>query len=276
MAEELKTFVNGLIDWVANTGVSIVLKVILALVIMLISFKIINKVARKIEKRSEKKNYDKTIMHTLAYVFKIGAKILVTVCLIGFVGIDTSGITALIASLGVCFGLAVNGAVANIAGGVLIIVTRPFKIDDYIEAQGYGGTVEEIHMTYTKLRTPDNKIVYVPNGALSNGNIVNYSIKDTRRLDQTYSVSYDADVEKAKELLLAVCEAHPMILKDPAYAVKVSEYGDSSIDIVVRVWTKNSDYWTVHYDLLEMCKATLDENNVEIPYNQLEVRIKKD
>ena len=276
MADELKTFVDGLISWVANTGVSIVLKVIAALVIMFVSFKVINRVARKIEKRSEKKSYDKTIMRTLAYVVKIAAKCLVTVCLIGFVGIDTSGITALIASLGVCFGLAVNGAVANIAGGVLIIVTRPFKIDDYIEAQGFGGTVEEIHMTYTKLRTPDNKIVFIPNGELSNGNIVNYSIKETRRLDQTYSVSYDKpeDVAKAKAVISAICEAHELILKDPAYAVRVSSYGDHGIDIQVRVWTKSSDYWTVHFELLDIIKNAFDENGIEIPYNQLDVHIK--
>lgn len=276
MSEELKTFLNSLIDWVARDGVSIVLRVILALITMFISFKIINKVAIKIEKRSEKKNYDKTIMRTLAYLFKIAAKCLVTVCLIGFLGIDTSGITALIASLGVCFGLAVNGAVANIAGGVLIIVTRPFKIDDYIEAQSYGGTVEEIHMTYTKLRTPDNKVVYIPNGALSNGNIVNYSIKDTRRLDQTYSISYTDDAAKVKALITEICESNELILKDPAYAVKVSGYGDHGIDIVVRVWTKSSDYWTVHYDLLDAVKAAFDENGIDMPYNQLDVHIKQD
>ena len=274
MAEELKTFVNGIIDWVASTGVAIVLKVILALVIMLVSFKIINKIARKIEKRSDRRSYDKTILHTLTYIGKIAAKCLVAVCLIGFVGIDTSGITALIASLGVCFGLAVNGAVANIAGGVLIIVTRPFKLDDYIEAQGFGGTVEEISMTYTKLRTPDNKIVYIPNGELSNGNIVNYSIKTTRRLDQTYSVSYDKpeDVEKAKAIIADICNA--LILKDPAPIARVASYGDHGIDISVRVWTKSADYWTVHFELLDVIKRAFDENGIDIPYNQLDVHIK--
>ena len=140
-------FWNSILDWAKNTGI----KIVIALVILLVSFRIITVITRKIEKRANNKKADKTIMKTLAYVLRIGLKIVVVVCLIGYLGIDTSGLTALIASFGVCIGLAVNGAVANLAGGILIILTRPFKIDDYIEAQGHSGTVVDIHITTTKL-----------------------------------------------------------------------------------------------------------------------------
>ena len=251
-----------------------VAKVLLSLVLMFISFKIINAIGRKIEKRSEKKNVDKTIMKTLAYLFKLGMKILVVVCLIGFLGIDTSGLTALIASLGVCLGLAVNGAVANLAGGVLIILTRPFRVDDYIEAQGYAGTVAEIRITSTKLITPDNKVVYVPNGALSNGAIVNYSEKDLRRVDMVFSIGYGDDFEKTRALLLDICNQHELVLKDPTPFVRMGEHAASSININTRVWVKSEDYWTVYADIMESVKKAFDENGIEIPFNQLDVHVK--
>ena len=165
----LDSVINTVVNWATTSGI----KLLVALIVLFVSFKLINIIARKIEKKGNKDKYDKTIMKALAYVFKIGLKLVIAVCLVGYVGIDTSGLTALVTSLGVCVGLAVNGALSNLAGGVLLILTRPFKIDDYIEAQGYSGTVEDIHITNTRLRTPDNKVVYIPNGALSSGNIVN-------------------------------------------------------------------------------------------------------
>lgn len=176
---DLKAILNSIVNWATTAGV----KIIIALVVMFISFKVINLISRRVSKLSEKEKYDKTIMKTLAYLIKIVLKCLVVICLIGYVGIDTSGLTALVVSFGACIGLAVNGTLSNLAGGVLIILTRPFKVDDFIEAQGHSGTVEEIRIVTTKLRTGDNKVVYIPNGALSTGNIINYSEKDTRRVD---------------------------------------------------------------------------------------------
>ena len=268
----LATVIDTVIAWCLNTGV----KILIALVILLVSFRIVTKISRRIEKRGDSGKVDKTIMRTLAYVFNIGSKIVIVICLIGYLGIDTSGLTALVASLGVCAGLAVNGALSNLAGGVLIILTRPFKIDDYIDAQGISGTVEDIHITCTKLRTPDNKIVYVPNGSLANGNIVNYSEKETRRVDFSFSISYANDFEKAKSLIMDICTAHELTLDDPAPFVRVSEHGASSINITARVWVKNSDYWTVHFDIVEAVKKSFDENGIEIPFNQLDVHVKND
>ena len=268
----LDSAISALSSWVLNTGI----KILVSLIVLTISFRIIKKVARKIIKKGEEKKYDKTITKTLSYVFSIGAKTVVIVSIIGYLGIDTSGITALIASLGVCIGLAVNGAVSNLAGGVILLVTRPFKVDDYIEAQGVSGTVEDIHMICTKIRTPDNKVIYVPNGSLANGNIINYTEKETRRLELKFSIAYDSDYEKAKALIWDVVTSHELVLSDPTPFVRMTEHADSAITVTARVWTKNSDYWNVNFDLLESVKKALDENGIEIPYNQLDVHVKND
>ena len=276
MWETLKEKLSGVLDkvleWTASSGI----RLLIALILLLITFKIINKIGRKIEKKGENGKFDKTLSKTFAYIFKLGMKILVTICLVGFVGIDTSGLTALVASVGVCVGLALNGALSNLAGGVLIIITRPFKVDDFIEAQGVSGTVEDIHITCTRVRTPDNKVVYIPNGALSSGTIVNYNEKETRRVDFTFSIAYSNDFEKAKNIVMGICENHELALKDPAPMVRVSEHGASSINLTARVWVKSEDYWTVHFDVIEAVKTAFDKEGIEIPFNQLDVHVRQE
>ena len=268
----LAGFLDALISWCLNTG----LKLVIARVVMFVSFRIVNLIARKIEHRGSDARFDKTLMRTLAYIVKVGAKIVILTCLIGYVGIDTSGLAALVASLGVCAGLAVNGALSNLAGGVLIIVTRPFKIDDYIEAQGVSGTVEDIHIVCTKIRTPDNKVVYVPNGTLSNGNIINYSEKPTRRVDLSVSVAYDSDVELVKNIVRDILTAHELTLDEPECFVRVAQHGESALIITARVWCESDNYWTVNYDVIESVKRAFDENGIKIPYSQLDVHVKND
>ena len=266
---------DTVLSWCLNTGI----KIIIALVLLIISFRLINVFSRRLEtKLKSGGRHDKTIVKVLTYMGKIAAKAVVIICLVGYLGIDTSGLTALVTSLGVCAGLAVNGALSNLAGGVIIIFTRPFKLDDYIEVEGSGiaGTVEDIQIVCTKLRTPDNKTIYVPNGTLSNSNIINYSEKDTRRIDFTFSIDYSNDVEKAKAIVMAICSSHKLVLSDPEPFVRVSRYAESSVDVVARVWVNSSDYWTVHFDILEAVRAAFDENNITIPFNQLDVHIKKD
>ena len=258
-------------DWIWTS----ITKVIIALVLMFISFKVINIITRRIEKRALKKNADKTIVKTLMYTLRIALKIVILLCLIGFVGINTSGLTALVTSLGVCVGLAVNGTLSNFAGGVMIILSRPFKIGDYIEAQGYGGTVEEIRITNTKIVTSDNKVVYIPNGVLSTETIVNYSEKDLRRLEFVFSIGYADNYSKAKEILEDILSSHPLTLKEKEIFVRMAEHGASSINIKARAWVKNNDYWSVHFDVMEAVKKAFDENGIEIPFNQLDVHIKQ-
>lgn len=268
----LNNLLNTVINWVTTAG----LRLVIALVLMFVSFKIVNAISRKINRSGEKGKLDKTLARTFAYIFKLAMKCLIAICLIGFVGIDTSGLAALVVSLGACVGLALNGALSNLAGGILIIITRPFRVDDFIEAQGHSGTVEDIHITATKLRTPDNKVVFIPNGPLSSGTIVNYSLKDTRRVDFTFSIGYGDDFEKAKAIVMDICTSHALVLDDPAPFVRVSSHGASSIDLVTRVWVKSGDYWTVNFDILEAVKAAFDKEGIEIPFNQLDVHVKND
>ncbi|MBR2339471.1 MAG: mechanosensitive ion channel [Clostridia bacterium] len=268
----LNRLLDTVIGWAATAGV----RLIIAIIALLISFKIINAIGKRIAKSHEKGKIDKTLAKTFAYIFKIGMKCIVAICLVGYVGIDTSGLAAIVTSFGVCAGLALNGALSNLAGGVLIIITRPFRVDDFIEAQGYSGTVEDIHITYTRLRTPDNKVVYVPNGALSTGNVVNYSEKATRRVDLTFSIGYSCDYEKAKGIIMSLLEAHELVLKDPAPTVRVTEHGASSINLSAKAWVNNADYWTVYFDITEQVKTAFDKEGIEIPFNQLDVHIKKD
>lgn len=261
-------------DWLTNTGI----KILISIVIMIVTFSLINWLSKKIAKRADKKvaenkKIDKTIYKTVSYVVKVGLKVLVVIALIGYVGIDTSAITALIASLGVGVGLAINGTLSNFAGGVLILITRPFKDDDYIQACGYEGTVEDIRICHTRLRTTDNKVVYLPNGKLSTSEVVNFSEKDLRRVDLKFSVSYSDDFEKAKAIIADVCAQNELILKDPEPSIRVSAQSASSIDISAKVWCKNADYWTVNFDMLENVKKAFDENGITIPFNQLDVHV---
>ena len=267
-----KAILDTIVNWALNTGI----KLIIAVILLFISFKIINWIGKKIEKSPEKGKMDKTIAKVLAYIFKLGMKIVVAICLVGYVGIDTSGLAALVTSFGVCIGLAVNGAVSNLAGGVVIILTRPFRVDDFIEAQGHSGVVEDIHITCTRVRTGDNKVVYIPNGPLSSGTIVNYSEKSTRRVDFTFSIGYGDDFEKAKKIITDICSAHELVLKDQPIFVRVAAHGASSIDLVTRVWVNSGDYWTVNFDILEAVKTAFDKEGIEIPFNQLDVHVKKD
>ena len=269
----LQVVLDAIISWCLDSG----LKIIISLIVLAISFRVINLISRKIEGRFKANaKHDKTIVKVLGYIGKVGAKILVVIGVVGYLGIDTSGLTALITSLGVCAGLAVNGALSNLAGGVIIIFTRPFKIDDYIEVEStdVAGTVEDIQIVCTKLRTPDNKVIYVPNGTLSNSNIINYSEKDTRRLDFDFAISYETDFEKTREIVTKICSSHSLVLTDPVPMVRILDYGDSGVKITARVWVNNSDYWTVKFDILESIKKGLDENKISIPYNQIDVHIK--
>lgn len=276
VSDQTATFLDSMWSsigsWCVNTGI----KILVSIVILLVTFRVITVIARKIQKKGDSEKYDKTVMRTIAYVFNIGMKLLVAICLVGYLGINTSGLTTLVTSLGVCFGLAVNGALSNLAGGIILLVTRPFRDDDFIEAQGVSGTVEDIHMVNTKIRTPDNKVIYLPNGALSTGNIINYSEKPFRRVDFVFSIGYTADYEKAREIIMNILTSHELTLDDPAPYVRMGAHSASSIDINARAWTKNSDYWTVYPDVIERVKAEFDKQGIEIPFNQLDVHVKND
>ncbi|MGN0806993.1 MAG: mechanosensitive ion channel family protein [Candidatus Coproplasma sp.] len=251
----------------------VVLRVIIALVLLLISFAIINRICKSIYNHLEKKHADATLSKVGTSTARIGLKILVVICLIGFVGIETASLSALIAAVGVGFSMALQGTLSNFAGGIIIIVMRPFKLGDYIVTNGQEGTVEDIKLFYTTLVTTDNRLVSVPNGTLANNVIVNNSAKDTRRVDLVIQVAYGSDVALVKELISQVCSENQLVFKNPEPFVELTEMNESSLDFTVRTWCNRGDYWTVKFALIDNIKKALDANNIEIPFKQIDVHI---
>lgn len=266
-----QALLNLLVEWVMTTGV----KLLIGLVLLFIIFKIANRISKRIYKRLQKRGADETISRVLTQGIKITIKLVALIMFVSYIGIETASISALIASVGVGFSLALNGVLSNFAGGIIIILMRPFKIGDYITTNGESGTVEDIHMYYTVLVTPDNKVIHVPNGSLSTNVVVNVSAKESRRVDVVMSIAYNADYEKAREIILGVINRHDDIYKTPAPYVAVGSYAASSVDLNVRVWTKNSNYWTINRYLMEEIKKAFDAEGIEIPFDQLEVTVKQ-
>lgn len=269
----MQEFLTTIVNWATTTGV----KILIALIILFIAFKIINFVAKKFTKKFENNpKADKTLTKTFIYAGKLILKILVVICLIGYLGIETSGISALIASLGVAAGLAINGTLANLAGGVMILITRPFKVDDYISAQGEEGVVEDIKICYTKIITVDNKTVYLPNSALSTGTVINYTEKDLRRVDFDFSVGGN-DPVKVRELLLEVSKKEEKIVSEPEPFARISDFGmGNGLKVTLRAWCHTADYWDAYFNLLDDVKEAFDANGIVIPFDQLDVHIKND
>ncbi|MBR3246055.1 MAG: mechanosensitive ion channel family protein [Parasporobacterium sp.] len=269
----LKDVLDAIVAWATTTGV----RLLISLIILFIAFKIINFIAKKLTQKLEnREKLDKTLTKTLIYAGKITLKILVAICLVGYVGIETSGISALIASVGVAVGFAINGTLSNLAGGIMILITRPFKVDDYISAQGEEGTVEDIKICYTKIITVDNKTVYLPNSGLSTGTVINYSEKDLRRVDFDFSVAGN-DPVKVRELLLDVCKKEEKVLSDPEPFARISDYGaGNGVKITLRAWCKTADYWDAYFNLLDDVKDAFEENKIVVPFDQLDVHIKND
>jgi small conductance mechanosensitive channel len=241
-------------------------KVLMALAVLIIGLLIIKVFVNTTKKVLTNKEVDITLQKFLLNLLNWVLKILLFITVVAKLGIETTSFAAILASAGLAIGLALQGSLANFAGGILIIIFKPIKIGDFIEAQGVSGTVKEIEIFTTKLNTTDNKEIIIPNGALSNGNIVNYSTEATRRVDFTFGVGYDSDIKKTKEVISHVINSHPLVLKEPAPAVNLSELADSSINFFTRGWVKKEDYWTVKFDVLEQTKEALDAAGIEIPY----------
>lgn len=251
--------------------------VVLALLVFWIGTKIIKWIRKIIRVSMEKGNVDKgvrqfvdSLVKFILYailIFSIGSKF----------GLDTTSVAAALASCGVAVGLALQGSLSNFAGGVLILVLKPFVVGDYIveDNKGREGTVKEIQLFYTKLLTVDNRTVIIPNGSLANTSLTNVTAQDKRRLDLSVGISYDADLKKAKELIEELFRADADILKNEGIDVFVDTLGDSSVVIGARGWVKKDAYWTTKWRLTENIKLTLDENGIEIPFNQVVVHVKE-
>jgi small conductance mechanosensitive channel len=251
-------------------------RVLAAIVIWLVGSWIIKNLLKGTKKVMSKRDYDeslqKFLLNLLGWVFKI----LLILVILAKLGIETTSFAALLAAAGLAIGLALQGSLGNFAGGVLLMIFKPIKIGDLIEAQGEIGVVKEIEIFTTKLTGLSNREIIIPNGALSNGNIINFSTEGTRRVDLIFGVGYDSDIKKTKEVLMNVLTSHPNILEDPAPSVNVIELADSSINFAVRPWCKTEFYWEVYFNVTEQVKEALDAAGIEIPYpHQVEIRKKE-
>ncbi len=260
---------QSIVSWASTTGI----KIIIGLILLFILIKITNRFANKVRKNMIKHDADKTITSVVYQCISIGFKIIWLLLFLNLIGVQTASIGSIIASISVAIGLAVQGSLSNFAGGLVILVTRPFKVGDFIQAQGVEGTVEDIRMFYTHLATTDNKVVLVPNGILSSGVIVNVNAKDTRRVDEVFSIAYEADYNKAIKVITDAINSCDLILRDKDVFVRMGEEADSYINVKTRVWVKTCDYWTVHFYLLETVRKALDDNNIDVPYNKLDVTV---
>ncbi len=252
------------------------LKILLGLAILIVGVKLSKWLIRIIQKGRAFKKLEKGAQSFITSFIRIALYALVIATAAMCIGVPSTAFLTVFTSAGVAIGLALQGALSNFAGGLMILFFHPFKVGDYIESDGASGTITSITVIYTILTTPDNKIITVPNGKLTNANIINYTTGGNRRVDIMVSASYDADTEFVKKTLLEVADATEGVLKEPAPMARLKEMGASSIDYTYRVWCKNSDYWNVYFDSMELIKKTFDEKGIEIPYTKVDVKLIKD
>jgi small conductance mechanosensitive channel len=267
--EIMDTYINLL----GKYGVPIGLKIVAAIAILIIGRIVVGILTGVVRRILSRHRADDTLAKFLVSLTKIALMTFVVIAAIRALGVETTSFIAVIGAAGLAIGFALQGSLANFASGVMLIVFRPFKAGDYVEAGGTGGIVEAIQIFNTILNTPDNRKVIVPNSKVTGDNIVNYSAMDRRRIDLVFGIGYDDDIRKAKEILEIILMEDERILKDPAPTVAVLELGDSSINFAVRPWVKTQDYWNVYFALNEKVKLTFDSEGISIPFPQRDVHL---
>lgn len=267
---------NELISEFIDKAVAFGLKVLAALLIYTLGVWIIRKVKKIIKGIFDRKKTDAAIASFAMSITSIALTVILIIITVGTLGIDTTSIAALLAGGGMAIGMALNGTVQNFAGGIMILIFKPFKSGDFIETQGFSGTVSEVTITSTKLSTVDNRVIIIPNGVLSNGIINNYSDKPIRRVELTVDVEYGSSSEKVISILNSIIQDDIRILKEPAEPfIRLSALKDSSIQFTIRLWVDASDYWGVHFDTLEKIYNELPKNGINFPFPQLDVNIRQ-
>ena len=267
--------VEEIVKYLTSAGLTIGATIIKVALIWIIGRWLSKRLVTLVKKLMVKKNTDASIQTFLVSLIDIVALIVLLIIIISVVGIDTSSFIALFASAGVAIGMALSGTLQNFAGGVMVLLFRPYKVGDYIEAQGQAGTVKEIQIFNTLLQTPDNRIIIVPNGPLSTGIINNYSREATRRVDFSFSISYGDDFELAKKVLMEIIEKDARILKTPEPFIEVGAMAASSINITVRVWCNAADYWGIFFDMNKSVYSTFPAKGLNFPYNTITVNMPK-
>lgn len=267
----IRTYFESLVPDLFNFA----LQVIIAIAVYAVGAKIIKMTVKIVRKALERRNTDIGVIQFLSAVIRYSMYFVLFMMILNLFGIATTSAVAVLGSCGVAVGLALQGSLANFAGGVLILLLKPFVVGDYIIEGSNEGTVYEISIFYTKLKTVDNKVIVIPNGNLSNSSLINVSHMDKRRVDVAVGIAYEADIRTAKDILYKVAEEDPARLPGEDIVVAVDNLGASSVDMTVRIWVKSEDYWPTKWRLTENIKYALDENNISIPYQQIDVQIKK-
>jgi len=256
---------NYLIPWGLNIFFALLIFIIGKMMVSII-ISVLKKVLRRTKMDDILLNFVTSILKTILVLF-------VVIASLNQLGVDTTSLIALLGAAGLAIGLALQGSLQNFAAGTMLLIFRPFKAGDFIEAGGVAGIVEGISIFTTIMRTGDNKEVIVPNGTIYGGSITNFSARDTRRIDLVFGIGYDDNIKQAKEIMEGIVNADQRILKDPETLIAVSELADSSVNFVVRPWVNSADYWAVKFDLTEKIKLAFDENGISIPYPQMDVHV---
>lgn len=269
----VEEFLEGLVPDV----LAFLFQLLLAIVVYTIGVRVIKLVRKLIRKGMDKRAADQGVKQFLDSLVKAVGYFLLIMIILSFFGVATTSVMALVGSAGLTIGLALQGSLSNFAGGVLILMLKPFRVGDYIveDTHGNEGEVSEISLFYTKLKTVDHKIIVIPNGILANSSLTNVTYSGKRRIDLNIGVSYEADLKKAKEVITQVLREDPARLEDEELQVVVSELGASSVDISARIWVPTEQYWSSRFALLEKIKLALDENGIGIPYPQMDVHVKQ-
>ena len=265
--------VSDFSDKIVNLIIGWSPKLLLVIFTIILGLWIIRILLRSLSRTFEKSKVDISLQKFLLSLLGVILKILLFLSVASMIGIQTTSFIAILGAAGLALGLALQGSLANFAGGVLILFFKPFKVGDFIEAQGYSGTVSAIGVVNTTLKAPDNKTVILPNGSLSNGNITNFSTEPVRRVDMTFGVGYEDDIKKAKEILSSLVKQDSRVLQTPEPTVVVSELADSSVNFSVRVWCNAADYWPIYFDMQEKVKLNFDKAGLSIPYPQQDVHV---
>jgi len=265
--------ISGSLASVQDLVVTYGLKIVMAIVVLIIGLLIIKSLTNGISRIMEKRGVDESLRPFLRSLFSALFKVMLFISVIQMVGVEATSFIAVLGAAGLAIGMALSGTLQNFAGGVIILLLKPFKKGDWIDAMGYSGTVNEIQIFATILKTPDNKTVILPNGALSTGSLVNYSTEPRRRVDMTFGIGYDDDIDKAKGILNRLIDEESRIIREPAPVVVLKELADSSVNFAVRVWAEAGDYWGIYFDFHEKVKKTFDAEGVGIPFPQMDLHV---
>ena len=262
-------------DWLTTSGLSFCVSLLGALAFLFIGFWVSKLIVKALRKMMVRKNSDPGLISFVCSLANIALKIMIIISVMGMVGIQMTSFIAVLGAAGIAVGMALQGTLSNFASGVMILIFKPYKVDDYIEANGVAGVVKEIQIFNTIITTVDNKTIIVPNGSLATNTLTNYSKQPIRRVDWTVGVSYGTDFNVAKESIMRILNADSRVLKDPEIFVSISSLSDSSVDIVVRAWVNSPDYWGVYFDFYNTVYAKFNEEGISFPFPQMDVHIKE-